>query len=87
MSSTSVEAARALELARTASDRPWTEEERLLVARALLSARAHALEEAARLLEGLADKEVMRPAMVGVYVRIAADIRALGARSPRRGDG
>ena len=26
-------------------------------------------------------------AMVGVYVRIAADIRALGARSPRRGDG
>jgi hypothetical protein len=77
MSSTSVDFARALDLARTASARPWTDEERRLVARALLSARAHALDEAARLLEGLADKEVIQPMMVGVYVRIAADIRAL----------
>jgi hypothetical protein len=80
MSSTSHDSARALELARTASARPWTEEERLLVARALLSARTHALEEAAQLLEGLADMEVMQPAMVGVYVRIAANIRALATR-------
>jgi hypothetical protein len=79
MSSTSLDFARALELAHTASARPWTDEERRLVARALLSARAHALDEAAQLLEGLADKEVIQPMMVGVYVRIAADIRALGA--------
>lgn len=78
MSSTPLDFTRALELARTASARPWAEEERLLVARALLSARALALNEAARLLEGLADQEVMQPAMVGVYTRIAADIRALG---------
>jgi hypothetical protein len=80
MSSTSPDFARALDLARTASARPWTEEEWLPVARALLSTRTDTLEEAAQLLEGLADKEVMRPAMVGVYVRIAADIRALATR-------
>ena len=83
MSSTSIDFTRALELARTASARPWTDEERLLVAHALLSARTHALNEAARLLEGLADREVMQPAMVGTYIRIAADIRALEAR-PRK---
>jgi hypothetical protein len=83
MSSTPLDVPRALDLARTASTTPWTEEERLLVARALLSARTHALEEAAQLLDGLADKEVMRPAMVGVYVGIAADIRKLATR-PRR---
>ncbi len=80
MSSTSPDFARALDLVRAASARPWTEEERQLVARALLSARAHALEEAARLLEGLADKEVLQPSMVGVYVRVAADIRTLATR-------
>jgi hypothetical protein len=69
-----------LDLAHTASAKPWTDEERLLVARALLSTRARALDEAAQLLEELADKEVFQPAMVGVYVRIAADIRALGTR-------
>ena len=77
MPSTSLDFARALELARTASAKPWTDEERLLVGRALLSACTHALEEAAQLLEGLADREVIQPMMVGVYVRIAADIRAL----------
>jgi hypothetical protein len=80
MSSTSQDFARALELARTASAKPWTDDERQLVARALLSARARALEDAARLLEGLADKEVIQPMMVGVYVRIAADIRALARK-------
>ena len=80
MSSTSVDFARALELASTASAKPWTDDERMLVARALLAARAQALNEAAKLLEGLADGEVMQPMMVGVYTRIAADIRALVAR-------
>jgi hypothetical protein len=84
--------ARALELARllaraseTKAPAPaWSEEERLDVAAALLSldksvrhARAKALNEAAQLLEDLADREVMQPALVGTYVRIAADIRAL----------
>jgi hypothetical protein len=81
MASTHPDPARALDLARTASTRPWTGEEQVLVARTLLSAREHALEEAARLLEGLADREIMQPAMVGVYTRIAADIRALARRS------
>lgn len=80
MSSTSPDLTRAMELARAASARPWTDEERLLVARALLSARTQALNEAAQLLERLADKEVMRPAMVGVYTRIAIEIRELGTR-------
>ncbi len=80
MSSTSPDFARALELARTASAKPWTDEERLLVARALLSARARALNDAAQVLEDLADKEVIQPMLVGVYVRIAADIRALAEK-------
>jgi hypothetical protein len=84
--------ARALDLARATSHAAesktslpsWTEEERLLVAAALLSldkaarrARAKALSDAAQVLEDLADREVVQPALVGTYVRIAADIRAL----------
>jgi hypothetical protein len=71
----------------------WARDEQLLVAHALLSVakaaqheRAKALDEAARILDDLADREVMQPAMVGTYVRIAADIRAL-ATAKRESDG
>jgi hypothetical protein len=84
--------ARALELAeRLASGAAvapsWTREEQLLVAQALLAAAraerkatTRALEQAARLLEGLADREVLRPDLVGTFVGVAADIRALGRK-------
>jgi hypothetical protein len=90
MPATTPDLAHALELAERLvgqGARPWTPEEQLLVARALLSAvkqerhaRTRALEQAARLLEGLADKEVLRPDLVGTFVGIAADIRALGRK-------
>jgi hypothetical protein len=79
----------ALDLARrliAQPDQPLSPQEQLLVAQALVTAdskarrtRANALEEAARLLDGLADKEVLRPDRVGVYVGLAADIRALAS--------
>ena len=70
---------------------PWTAEQQLLVARVLLAAargaegaaeraRARALEEAAEILDALADREVLQPALVATYVRIAGDIRALAAQ-------
>jgi hypothetical protein len=92
MTTTPPDVDRALDLARAlcratetkAPSAPWTDEERVLVAEALLAvakdakrARAKALNDAARLLEGLADREVMQPALVGTYTGLAADIRAL----------
>jgi hypothetical protein len=89
--------ARALELAgrlafAPADAAPWTREEQLLVAQALLAAAKaerkatrRALEQAARLLENLADKEVLRPDLVGTFVGIAADIRALAERRTEGG--
>jgi hypothetical protein len=87
--------ARALELAgrlafAPADAAPWTREEQLLVAQALLAAAERkatrrALEQAARLLENLADKEVLRPDLVGTFVGIAADIRALAERRTEGG--
>ncbi|HTR87426.1 MAG TPA: hypothetical protein VMI56_23280 [Reyranella sp.] len=93
MASPSPDLAPALDLARhlvAQPDKPLAPQEQLVIAQALVAAesmvkraRAHALEEAARLLDGLADKEMLRPDRVGVYVGLAADIRALALH---RGD-
>jgi hypothetical protein len=85
MPETTPDLARALELAErlaaaTAGAAPWTPAEQLVVAQALLSTATverKALERAARLLDDLADREVLRPDLIGTYTRIAADIRAL----------
>jgi hypothetical protein len=92
MAESSPDLARALELAERltaapAEAPPWTREEQRLVAQALLSsakaerkAARHALEQAAQFLEGLADKEVLRPDLVGTFVSVAGDIRALAKK-------